>query len=121
VYPPAGTLRSADDPIVILPVDPDKTTCPDEGVNKSPLLTACPAGVVTVIRPDVALGGIFTERLEAEAELTDTSPMFTLTSFAAAGEAKLPPVMVTVPPGFAITGVKLLMKGEAELAPLTTN
>ena len=59
------------------------------------------------------------ERLDPEPELTDTAPMFTFTSLLLMGEAKLPPLIVTLALGLAIVGEKLVMNGAEVELPIT--
>src|SRR5262245_19516206 len=71
-------------------------------------LVAVPAGVVTVIRPDVAPTGTVTVYLIGELTVNAAEVPLNVTAVA---PVKVAPLMATLVPGAPLAGVKLVIRG----------
>jgi hypothetical protein len=99
-------------------IRPVKATCaavnPPVGTKKSVALTAVPAGVATRIGPDRAVVGTTASSAVVAAAVTSVlgvgAPVNDTRLFVVTG-SKFVPLMVTVVPGAAIVGVKLVIVG----------
>src|SRR5438034_2910343 len=97
---------------VALPVkDTWPVVYPAGTMKKSDVLTACPARVVTLKRPDMALSGIVVDRDVVVAESTGVSDWFSPMRLFNATASKCVPVMVTAVDAGPIAGVKLVIVG----------
>jgi hypothetical protein len=78
------------------------------------VLTACPAGVATEIRPEVPLAGTVALIVVGVTVLTVPSPTLNLTRLFAGAGSKFVPVMLTAVPAWPIEGVKPVIVGAPE-------